>query len=491
MKIAVYSTFVRWTPHYETELEIIQKHIDLGDEVHHYVCNRELGICDQIIDHRFSEGGDPLNNFQEICNSCIAKRLRGSSLLSKPVNERPVCNTVDQVEECSLADTIETLDELRALKFENYDLGESIVSSLISHLRDPQFKPGTQTELIRRLIKSCINTYKLTSAAIGQESYDRVYVFNGRFSASRAVLRACQTSGTECFVHERGANIHKYELFRNVTPHDLAHHTREITRHWDQELDNEKKVLIGSSFFTERMKGVEQSWYSFVADQENGLLPQGWDPTKTNIVIFNSSEDEYAAIGREWKNPLYDNQLVAIQKILDETRVVNDPRIRLYLRVHPNLKNIDNEYMRALYALESDKITIVKPDSVVSSYEMLMRCSKVLTFASTIGIEAVYWGKPSILAGISLYRSMGATYNPESHEELVNMLLGTLSPKDKMISIKYGYYMSTYGIDFQYFKADGVFEGRFKGVNLADSPRLHQTLSLINLFRKIWRRIMK
>jgi len=466
MKVAVFSTFVRWTPHFETELEIIQRHLDAGDTVHHYICNGELEICDQIIDHRFFEKKNPLINPIKICKQCIAKRKRGSSLLSNTVQEFSVYRFDESLEGVDLKFTFSSLDELRDYSIDGYDIGESIASSLISHTRNPYLNPYDYSELIRRLFISCYKTYSSTLTTLKREIYDVAYVFNGRFSVTRSILRACQLTGTECLIHERGSSIHSYELFRNVTPHDLTYRLNEILRYWEMEPNQDKKIAIGSSFFEERAKGIQQSWYPFVNDQEKGLLPPDWDSSKNNIVIFNSSEDEYAAIGKEWKNPIYDDQLIALQQILSESLIVNNVKLRLYLRVHPNLKDVDNDYMRGIYALDSNKINIIKPESPVSTYDLIKACNNVLTFASTVGIEAVYWGKPSILAGISLCRDLDATYNPASHKELIEMLVSDLPPKDKSKAIIFGYYMKTFGVLFRYFQAEGVASGKFKGVDL-------------------------
>jgi hypothetical protein len=87
----------------------------------------------------------------------------------------------------------------------------------------------------------------------------------------------------------------------------------------------------------------------------------------------------------------------------------------------------------------------------------------VLTFGSTVGIEAVFWGTPSIHAGVSYYHHLGGTYNASSHEDVIALLKADLPPKDRTAAFVYGYYLNTYGIPFKYFQATGVGAGRFKG----------------------------
>jgi hypothetical protein len=192
------------------------------------------------------------------------------------------------------------------------------------------------------------------------------------------------------------------------------------------------------------------------------------DKNKINIVIYNSSEDEFAAIGDEWKNPIFVDQHDEIASIVHSMR--GNKRVHIYLRVHPNLKNVKYKQLDKIYSLHAPNFTIIPPESPISSYALLEKASKVVTFGSTVGVEATYCGIPSILAGQSYYRNLDCTYNPNSHEELIEMLLADLPPKEKEGALKYGYFFNTFGIPFRHFKPDGLFSGNFKGTVLKENP---------------------
>jgi hypothetical protein len=83
---------------------------------------------------------------------------------------------------------------------------------------------------------------------------------------------------------------------------------------------------------------------------------------------------------------------------------------------------------------------VIPPESIVSSYALMDACEKVITFGSTTGVEASYWGKPSILVGRAYYEMTGACYHVRDKEELVRDLNDHLEPKDKLGAIKYGYF---------------------------------------------------
>ena len=46
-KVAIFNSEIMWSPHIGTGLEIMQRHLDEGDEVIAFVCNAFFKHCDQ------------------------------------------------------------------------------------------------------------------------------------------------------------------------------------------------------------------------------------------------------------------------------------------------------------------------------------------------------------------------------------------------------------------------------------------------------------
>jgi hypothetical protein len=95
---------------------------------------------------------------------------------------------------------------------------------------------------------------------------------------------------------------------------------------------------------------------------------------------------------------------------------------------------------------------------------------QVVTFGSSVGIEAVFWGKPSILLGPCFYQDLGGTYQPKSLDEAVELISKRQMPLDPIGAYMYGLWMQTHGIRFEYFKPEGLFHGRFKGQVVYNKP---------------------
>jgi hypothetical protein len=455
MKIVVFSSHILLASHYETELEIIQNHLDAGDEVIQLVCNSDLPACDT----------NPYFN-PEACVRCISKREMGAKLISKSIPSIPLINLSlhDRQRIKSLLKEFDSVEDLKKYNVDGFDIGYAVASSLISYYRDPD--PGLIRNEINRYLAGTLGVYYSFINYLKENPTDRVYVFNGRLAHTKAALRACRKMGVDCYLHERGHTFNFYSLFENTSIHDLKNTRRLIEEYW-HKADPELRVSRASQFFESRIQGNVTNWHAFNKDHQEEL-PTNWDSNKKNIAIFNSSEDEVASISDEWKNPLYENQLEGIKKILKDTQNWND--FHFYLRIHPNLKNVKNSDMEAIMKLSSANFTIIPPDSKLSTYFLVQHVDTVLTFGSTVGMEACFLGKPSILAGNTFYRTMGGTYDPNTHAELIELLQKDLQPLNKDAALKFGFFFSSYGIPYNYYVADDFVFGKFKG----------QTVSYIN-----------
>jgi hypothetical protein len=452
MKVLVYNFGDHNSPHLETQADLIQQHLDRGDQVVLLVCSGDMPICLSNDTHRLG-----------MCAYCICRRVSGLSLIRPRVPQKSIFNLTarDRETVASFSFEGERLSELKELAFENFDIGLAVAASLVDRTRDPDPNLQRYREQVRDWIGVSLAAYLSTLNTLDTEKPDRVYVLNGRWGYTRAVLRACQRKGVDCHCHDRGGDLDRFLLIPNRLLHEIAGYEADIEAAW-QKADPATREQIGSTFFEEKARGIERQWHSYVTGQKQGQLPEDWDPKRRNIAVFLGSEFEYAAIGADHKYRFYKDQNHGVARIAASLEQIDAP-VHLNVRVHPHMKGDRNKNLEELLALRSCKATIIPPESPVSSYGLLWACEKTLTFGSTVGIEAVYWGKPSILGGAGFYQDLGGTYNPSTHEELIEMLLADLPPRPKEPALKYGYYELLKGVEHVHYEAETLFRGKFKG----------------------------
>ena len=157
----------------------------------------------------------------------------------------------------------------------------------------------------------------------------------------------------------------------------------------------------------------------------------------------------------------------------------------LILRNHPHLQKkskLDrNKWDHPSFIPSSSNVTIIKSSSTVDTYELIDASDLVVVHGSTVGIEAVFWGKPVIVVSDSFYDLIDASiYKPFTLVELDSLIgnLGNLMV-DSDSSLPYGFYMASFGIASVLYKPKNLFLGSFLGFDLQQKTLRHKLLSFV------------
>lgn len=394
-----------------------------------------------------------------MCRYCKMYKKMFFKALSKNVKFLPSSQIFKASKEDydKLQFSYKTNEEIKKIYYKNVGIGYAALSAYLTstrnlfplcdeyfcHYMDANLRAGTyMTDLINK--------------ALDVIQPDRVESFNNRFVFARPVFDTCKYRKIDILVLEDCANRagkNKRNNFLNETAHNIAANIEHMNHFWESDyMPVEEKMKIGESFFYNRRNAIPAGDKVYVKDQQMGLLPDNWDTTKHNIVIFNSSEDEMASLGEEFERRLYTSQYHGIADIFRKNKDAKD--YHFYLRVHPNLKDIPFAYHTKLYELDqiSDNVTVIPGDSPVSTYALMEAAEKIIVFGSSTGLEAAFFGKPVILLSNCQYAPLDICYMPKDKIELQQMIYADLTPKDKLPAIKLAYYRFFEELpDFEYF----------------------------------------
>lgn len=487
MDVIIPTIFTGLPLHIETELEIAQRHLSAGDDVTFLVCKGDVPACDFNVDHSVAT-----------CLRCIGYRKDGLHRLEESPHLERLLSLEEQDRKTlsQLPDSFENREELEQFMVETFDAGQAVVSTLVSMKRklELDLSEAGLGPTCKDLLHSAVATFLSVQNHIDRHRPDRVYVFNGRLALLRAVLRACQEREVDCYVHESGCDRDHFTLYKNALPHDRGYVEKEIHRYW-KEAEADERRRIAESFYEERAHGQvpdHSSYENYVSEQDPELLPEGFDSTQHNVVVYPSSQDEFEALGPEWENPIYQDQIDGIKAVARDLRT--DDGIHLYVRVHPNLKEVQNRQTEELASLKIPGCTVIPPNSPISTYALLGASDVALTFGSTMGIEATYWRVPSVLAGMSLYRNIGGVYTPESHSDVLDLLSEEqLLPKPLKPALKYGYYQGAKGMKKKHFGRPEFVNGNSNRQSITSTPslfyRVTERLSASPKLNPVWRQI--
>ncbi|SES95923.1 Capsule polysaccharide biosynthesis protein [Methanococcoides vulcani] len=447
MKILIYMPFADWVPHLATDLEIAAKHMNDDDEVHIIQCSGDLPSCEP----------NP-NHLKLRCILCRSRRNKGLDIINMPKQNRHELSLDSFMRDMNLPD-FSSMQELKGFKIDNVDIGMAVASTLISMVREPDPDIDQYKSFINKNLLMSIAVYDAIKYNLEEIKPDIFYLFNGRFAPLRPALRAAQDLGIKTFVHERAGVLEKYSLTEDSYPHDIEYQKGQIEEYWNNEFSDTEKDEIATRWFEERRGGKDQSWFSFTKSQIKGNLPEGFDLSKRNIAIFISSQDEFEAISG-WQNLIYKNQTDAIDDIINAAL---DDDIIFHLRIHPNLRGLKNTQTQELSELKAPNLNVIPADSKIDSYQLMDACEKIITFGSTMGIESVFWGKPSILVGRALYEGVEGCHIPKDRNELIDLINQHLDPANKTGALKYAHWQAVNGHPYIYYSPETVRGGKFMG----------------------------
>lgn len=425
-------SFSLWATHLEMLFEFAQRALDEGTKVTILECDSTWSACDMNLDHTLAN-----------CLLCRGRtsaglrRLRGNHGRVNAMN----LSAEDRAEILATDFQGTTIDDLKSFGRPGHvNLGLSVASSLISLTRDETPDVSAHRPRINRMLRTA---HALFLSAMRIRDVDVWYIFNGRFFTTQPYVAAARARDVPFFIYERSGTLDRVALFPNHLPHERSLMLDTIRDHWNASPHSpSERDRIGASFYERRAAGFPASWFSFVEHQTQRTVAA--EGTRTKVVAFTSSDDEMAAVAADdWRNPLYADQCDALVRIA-RAAAAPDSTFDLTIRAHPNLRGVRSRQVELLRELPP-AIRVLMPDDPSASYELLRSADVVLTFGSTVGVEATYWGKPSILAGRSAYEGWDAVWQPSTHEDLLAMLARPPEPKSPRNTLPFGYFQQSYG----------------------------------------------
>lgn len=341
----------------------------------------------------------------------------------------------------------ESVQEIKNYRYKEVDVGFSVMSVYITKTRNPS--PSINDEFldcIGKMLNEAEAFVDSMESLILKETPKLIVFFNGRFYDTKplhdlAIKYNIDFLTTENVGGVRAGENYKMVKFYNSIPHDAKVLYDCCLESWvKSSKSEEEKNNIGKSFYEKRRSGIKAGDYVYTGNQVKGLLPKTYDPSKKNIVVYCSSEDEYSSVSSNIdKLMLFNSQYEGIKYIVDN---LDKEEYHLFVRIHPNMKGLNFKYHNDLYKLnEYENVTVIPPENSVSSYALMDVAYNIVVFGSTVGAESLYWGKPIVLLAFAEYYCWGCFALPKNKGQVVEMVKNpVVHPKAKEMAIKYGYY---------------------------------------------------
>ena len=492
MKILVCSSVISDEMHIATSIEIIQNHLDKKNRVYFFPFESKQIKC--------------FKHNRINCQYCLKQKIYiYESIFNKKIEQANINLTEDKYD----FPDFKSVNELLEYHYDEMPIGELVMSKITDHNREVVSDIGKIINFVNVYLNDGIELYLKTKKFISDNEIKQVYVWNGRRSTDGPIVYAAKKCNVEFSTYITGGDPKSYVLQPTTTTHDLMYNKKRSEKFYEKYYLNKKTKSFyidqAKSFFNYMRYGGEKIWgYPYYKDLFNDKINIEKSKNEKKIfTIFTSSYYEFFALGKDFrvKKNQDINHYKNILQILNCKNITDKYDVRV--RWHPNLITAgENELLEIENIINSTKQKAIhyKPKSKINSYKLLEKSDLILSFGSTIGIEATYYNKPSILWGVAYYEDTGGVYDISSIDELEKLLSNDLKPKPYDKSLKFAFHEKMKGEFFYkhiyfdknlryFFKGKRVIKPNFYEKIIEIIKSILKPFGLIGFGRKVLKTI--
>lgn len=385
-------------------------------------CGANLTVVDSPYTFSIKENG-----------SSEATRLREqfNSQLKCDVKRYPLESKFPSMRQTSkiLKRNVELFRSLRSVMASQYLKRESISRTNLIFLRES-----------RRYVQSYLQTQLSLGKLINDMDFTELILLNGRWPDQVACKQFAIENGISPFYLEAGEPTNKKWFLQPFQTLDHASMSRYLHLESEETKISKAEIEIWTKKWIEKNSN-DRNFNRFLPE----LLSKTrmTFPNAKNAIYFTSSLEEFNSnLGINlcgWESQE--------QSILEIGKKLLTEGYEFQVRIHPNLANKSYiDCIKTMRFLESHRIKYYAPWEAISSYELIRKADIVVTWGSTIGIEAAAMGKPIVYAGTSVWELI---LNPAlmPKKSIINARFSEVKPIDPAAVQRAIYFSRNWGFN--------------------------------------------
>lgn len=364
------------------------------------------------------------------------------------------------------ASTLKTLSDWVALEYQGVHVGRFVIAlALRRHRGRLDFADRSIQEDLRRHLALSVRYTIAAGRLLKKIKPDCILVMDRGYSGHGEIFDLALNQGIDTLTWNLGYKSDRLVFKRYHLGNERDHPLCPSAESWRQmcsipwSLENGNKVRQEISDCYQR-----EDWFSVVGTQfDKRILPQ--EITRQKLGL--SSDKKVAVI---FPHILWDGSFFWGQDLFTDythwfvetiRAAAANPRLQWVVKLHPAhmVKAKQNNDARMPLELEvieralghlPDHVTLVHPDTELSTYSLFQVADYAVTVRGTIGIESGLFGIPVVTAGTGRYDRRGFTLDSSTRQEYLQKLatLDTYPP------------LSAEQIELAERYAYGVFLGR-------------------------------
>lgn len=347
------------------------------------------------------------------------------------------------------------LSQLSNWAVDDFPVGRYIASAAISQLRDPQFSPAEVRGFIQQLYGVFEAARFQTEQVLSQEPYGKVCIYNGQFPESGGILCALRQFGCQVFYHETLGEKDSY-FFMPFRPHDSKLLGAEYRRSFESFGESFPSDTAISGGERDNFQAIRQKSRVRSKDYLPSRLQRLRDTTSPTVVFFTSSEDEFESIDSVHFKSDFANQSEAIAAFAEACSSLG---FNFIVRVHPNISSkhpSEIERWNKDLASEIAHEHWIRSDEKCPASELIELCQVVVTYGSTLTVDAISRSRPVVSCLETIYEYSGADVLRVRNRRVSEVLTEALNyPVNSKSGLAYRMGPRLVGQEFSFIKASG------------------------------------
>ena len=300
------------------------------------------------------------------------------------------------------------------------------------------------------------STVRAIEELLKKFNFSEVITVNGRYVVNGAVVQACKESSVKCSLLEAAGSIPgNYEIYE-TSPHDLSSVQLMQKEFWNAA--GPKREITAEQGLEKKMSGLNLPGMDFTSNFTENFTPTQDLKSLKLAAFFPSSEREFAIFPEfSWWNSFEGSQKEAF---LAFCRIANSSGYRVIVRAHPVDRKSPQKVQDAFAEIENTiwqnlceatESELIRCESKISSYDLISKVDLCATYASTIAVECILSGKPTLILGGSEISNLVPEICAFNETTLIQKFKDGIPTIERKALYPYGYWLQAAGKKLELF----------------------------------------
>jgi Capsule polysaccharide biosynthesis protein len=349
-----------------------------------------------------------------------------------------------------ISEKVRTRADLENLEFKNAKIGKIVAAAISGKVKIYDFSIKENRKLINQYYNEAIILFDYLDKYILDYKPELVVTTNDRILVSGICTLIAQKVDTEIKIIYWGRSSKKYFIY------DKSLYFKPSWQNYIREISVERyNSWLEKAYFTfflsrVRSNGLKSSEKYKQSRKENPIIS-----SKKVFVFFPGTKWENSGLYNDEGNNFL-NQEKSVEFLL---KTLNPHDWQVIVRHHPLKKNQNVPFESAAWdaCRIYENFREILPEENIDSYHLVKNCNIVGIYNSTIGLESIIMGKPTVIFGNPFWKNdswQNIIYDNDNETHIIQKSLFRVPLYD---IYKIWKFLSTYGTKFKYVKGSGTF----------------------------------